>query len=134
MKNQFVDNIKVDNGTIPVVAGIIGEDLYSTIPINSIEKITKKIIIEDEIKAPIKHGDILGKVEYYLGDNYLGAANIISTYDIDELPSPSLIERILNKWYLILIFGYILLRLFIIFNKKKRRRRHSYYDTSSLYY
>lgn len=133
-QNQFVDNFEVENGIIPVVAGIIEEDLYSTIPVNSLEKISKKIIIEDKIIAPIKNGDILGRVEYFLEDNHLGSVNIISTYNVDEIPTPTLMDIILDKWYLVLIFSYILLRLFVIFKRKKRKRRHSYYDTSNLYY
>lgn len=135
IKEQFVDNIEVENGTIPVVAGIIGENLYRTIPVNSLEKISKKIIINDEIKAPIRSGEVLGKVEYFLEDDYLGTVNILSTYDVDEIPAPTLLDKIIDKWYLALIFGFILLRSVVIINKKKKRkRRYSYYDARNIYY
>lgn len=135
IKEQFVDNIEVENGTIPVVAGIIGENLYRTIPVNSLEKISKKIIINDEIKAPIKKGDVLGKVEYFLEEEYLGTVNIISTYDVDEIPTPTLLDKIMDKWYLILIFSFILVRFIIITNNNKRKKKRRYsYDTRNFYY
>lgn len=135
IKEQFVDNIEVENGTIPVVAGIIGENLYRTIPVNSLEKISKKIIINDEIKAPIKKGDVLGKVEYFLEEEYLGTVNIISTYDVDEIATPTLLDKIMDKWYLILIFSFILVRFIIITNNNKRKKKRRYsYDTRNFYY
>jgi len=133
--DQFVDNIKVDNGTIPVVAGILGEELSRTIPVNSFDKISKKVTINDNITAPIEKGDVLGKVEYFLEDKYLGTVNIVSTLDIDEIPSPTFFEKLLSKWYLILLFGFILIRFLIVLNKKnKRRKRRSYYKAHSPYY
>jgi len=134
-KDQFVDNIKVDNGTIPVVAGILGEELNRTIPVNSSDKISKKVTLNDEITAPLKKGDVLGKVEYFLEDKYLGSVNIVSTMDIEAIPSPTFFDRLLNNWYLVLIFGFILIRFILVLNKrKKRRKRRSYYRAHSPYY
>lgn len=133
-KEQFVDNVNVDNGTIPIVAGILEEDLFSTLPNNSLENISTKVTFNEDIKAPLKKGDVLGQVEYFYLDEHIGTVNIISTLDIDEIPSPTLLDKILDKWYLVLIFVFVLFRFLTIINKKrKRRRRYAYYKSRSYY-
>ena len=133
-KGQFIDNINVNNGTIPVVAGILEKDLFSTLPNNSLENISTKVTFKEDINAPIKKGDMLGKIEYFFSDEYIGTVNIVSTLDIDEIPSPTFFDKLLDIWYLILFFGFIIPRFLITYNKrKKRRRRYSYYKSRSYY-
>lgn len=133
VKNKFVDNIEINNGVIPVVAGITSDNLMISIPKNTLDKIRAEVKINEDIQAPIKNGQTLGKVEYYLDDEYLGNVNISSTLDIEEIPSPTIFEKILDRWYIVLIVAIILLRFAVIMNKKKRRKRRTYYKMPNSY-
>jgi D-alanyl-D-alanine carboxypeptidase (penicillin-binding protein 5/6) len=124
-KGQFVDNIKVANGVNPLVAGILKDDLSVSIPKGSMDKIDKKIFIQDEIEAPLKKGQSLGKIEYYLQGQLLGQADIISTLEIEKKPSVNIIKKIMSKWYILLIFLLFLIRIDVIIRQKQRKRRRS---------
>ena len=126
--NQFVDNIPLIGGTYSLVAGVTDGNLVVNIPHGNREKIEERIHIEEEIHAPIKKGQVLGKIEYYLGDELLGETNIISTLDIDKMPEETSVDKIISKWYFALIgvgIIIVLLRINTIVKRKQRRRRKS---------
>ena len=56
-----------------------------TIPKGTKDKIKRKIIIDESIHAPIKEGQSLGKIEYYLNSNFPGTINIVSTLSIEKI-------------------------------------------------
>ena len=124
-KDQFIDNINISDGTNPLVAGVLKNSLSVSIPKGSIDKIDKKIFIDDKIEAPIKKGATLGKVEYYLDGQLLGQADIISTLDIEKKTPASIVNRIFSKWYILLIVLLIISRIAIIIKHKQRKRRKS---------
>lgn len=122
-KNYFIDNIEVENGTIPIVAGIINENLTVTIPKDSMDKIEQRIILDENIAAPVKKGQVLGKVEYYLDGKLLGNVDIVSTLDVDKIPPPSIKDILLNNWYFFVIGILVFIRISIMFKRNKNRRR-----------
>lgn len=124
-KNQFVDNIPLIDGEYPLVAGITNEDLTLSIPKGSMDKIERKIYINNEINAPIKKGQSLGTIEYYLEGELLGQTAIVATLNIDKIPLESLLDKILSKWYILLIIGIVFVRIVSVIKHKQRRRRRS---------
>ena len=128
IKDQFIDNIKISNGTNPLVAGIIKDNLSVSIPKGSVDNIDRKVLIDDEIKAPIQKGETLGVVEFYLQDQLLGQSDIISTLDIEETIPINSPHWFLDKWYIPLIGFLVIIRIIIFLrSKRKRRRRKSLY-------
>lgn len=128
-KNQFVDNIPLTDGVYPLVAGITNEDLILSIPKGSKDKIEKKIHINEEIHAPIKKGQSLGTIEYYLEGKLLCQTDIVSTLNVDKIPVETPADTIKSKWFLLLVIGIvatiILLRIIAINKRKQRRKRRS---------
>ncbi|QQY80440.1 D-alanyl-D-alanine carboxypeptidase [Keratinibaculum paraultunense] len=121
-KGQFIKNIEVSNGTNPVVAGILKEDLTASIPKGNMNTIEKKIYLNDVIEAPLIDGQTLGKVEYYLNDQFLGEVDIISTLNIEKIPPLTLIQKIINKWYIIVI-GILSIIQISSFRRKRLRKK-----------
>ena len=132
-KGQFVDNIEIKDGINPIVAGIIKEDLFTTIPKGSMDKIDKKIVMENELQAPIEKGQSLGVVEYYLDGQLIGQVDIVSTLDIEKIPTIGIIDQIMSKWYLLLIGLFLVFRFIVVVfkHKQRRRRRQSLYKVPS---
>ena len=121
--NEFIDNVEVENGILPYAAVVIDKTINYPLRPNSVEKVERKVMIEEDIKAPITKGDVVGTVEYYLDDHLIGKGNLISTIDILEVPPPKLYEFLLDKWYLVAFTLIISLRIIRLYNRTKRRRR-----------
>lgn len=109
--NQFIENFKINKGISPVVSGILKNDISYNIDKNKLNKVERKIISQKNLEAPIKEGDILGKIQYYLGDTVIAEGDIVSTTDIGLDPNSLLYRRILSKWYLFVFAFLFALRL-----------------------
>lgn len=130
-KNEFIDNVEITNGVLPVAATVLENDLFFPIHKNKILKVEKKIIINDNIIAPVAKGDVLGKAEYYLEGRLIGETNILSTIDVEIDPMTKLSNRLLSKWYYFAFGLIIILRIIVLSIKRKRRRRRGFYSISS---
>lgn len=129
-KDQFIENIKISNGTNSMVAGILNKDLYASIPKGKGNNMEKKIYIHDTIEAPVKKGQTLGKVEYYLDGQLLGEADIVSTLNVEEIPPLNFVQKIIKKWYL-LVIGILIFGRISSFRRQRlrKKRRNSLYRT-----
>ncbi len=124
-KDQFIDNINIIDGQNPSVAGILKDNLSVSLPKGSIDKIDKKVFIDENIEAPIKKGQALGKVEYYLQGQLLGQSDIISTIDVEKNPTANIIDKIFSKWYVLVIALLIITRIASIARHKQRKKRRN---------
>ncbi|MDR7857083.1 D-alanyl-D-alanine carboxypeptidase family protein [Tissierella sp.] len=127
--NKFIDNFNVENGLIPFVAGITKTNSFYIINKNDNEKIVQRIIIEEPLEAPISEDQVIGKVQYLLKDKVIAESHIISTMEVNKITEPSLLEKLISKWYLIVFLMLILARISVLSKRKKVRRRRR----SSLY-
>lgn len=121
-KDQFVDNIEVVDGTNSMVAGILKENLSASILKGSMDRLEKKVFINGTIQAPIEEGQVLGKVEYYLDGQLLGDVDIISTLNVEKTPTVTLANKVLSKWYVLLI-GILVVGRIISFKKQRQRKK-----------
>lgn len=49
------------------------------------KNVTQSVILNEKITAPLKKDDVLGCVEFYLGDEKMGQTDIIATETVDKL-------------------------------------------------
>ena len=85
------------------------------------ENIEPNIVLNDEIKAPIYGGDVLGKVSYTVnGVEY--TTDLVASHDVEEFRIPTFII------YIALIFVALLLiyRIFYYTPKKYKRTKRYY--------
>ena len=120
--NEFIDNIEIENGTLPYASIVIDKDVRYILKTNTSDSIERKISFNDEIKAPLAKGDKVGTVEYYLKDTLVGEGDLVSTMDVSVIPPVKFYERILDKWYLV-VFGTLIILRFVYLYKKSQRRK-----------
>jgi D-alanyl-D-alanine carboxypeptidase (penicillin-binding protein 5/6) len=120
-KNEFIDTFPVKDGDLPYVTGIVDKDLKMNIPIDSKNEIERKVTIPEDLRAPIKKGQVIGDIEFYLGGEKIGTSNIISTMDINK-KSPTL-KFLFNKWIILLVILFIVWRILAIIKKVKKKKR-----------
>lgn len=126
-KNEFIDNIKIENGLNTYVAGVLDRDMIFPLSQENIGRIEKKVDIKSNLMAPIKKGDIVGTTEYSLDGKPVGKVDIISTMDVELDPMSKISNRILSKWYLIVFSLFIVLRISVLQKRKKGRSRRGSY-------
>lgn len=128
-KGDIGGDIEVLGGTSPTVAGIIEEDLSVYVSNDSNpQDLEETISIERSIEAPIRKGQTLGKVEYYMGDELIAESNIIATLDIDKKITAKIEDKLPKKRYAfaLLIVLLVLARIYTIRLRRRRRRRSVY--------
>ena len=67
---------------------------------SDLTKIEKKNILKGDIKAPIKEGDKIGEVAYYLGDEKIGAVDILASEGVNEITYKSALLDMIEKFLL----------------------------------
>ena len=50
------------------------------------------------ISAPIKIGDVLGSVSFYLNDKEISSVNLVSDSDVDKITVMNLFGMITESW------------------------------------
>lgn len=123
-KNEFVGNIEVPNGNVSLIGGILEEDVIQPMNVGHLDNLDRKINLRSNLEAPVSQGEIIGTMEFYSGDDIIAQANILSTMDVELAATSSLMDTIIDKWYLVAIALLVVLRIvFMIFRRKSRRRR-----------
>jgi len=132
-KNEFIDNIDVENGDKEMVTGIVASDVYGLVPKERVNDIKKNIILPEKISAPITKGQVIGKIEILLDGKVIETANIVSAMEINQKPTFDVASMgskgsLVKKWWVWLVLLMISWRIYVEFKRKKaRRRRQSSY-------
>ncbi|KAB3533110.1 D-alanyl-D-alanine carboxypeptidase family protein [Alkaliphilus serpentinus] len=134
--NNFQQEILVDNALVENLSLYTNKDLSAILPKDfDINSITKEVIINDGIIAPLEAGTTLGKLVYRAGDQILGEVDLIVNEAIEAKPI-----FIRSKRFLHIIIGVILFiilwQIFINYlrYRKKRRQFISYSGRSSYHF
>ncbi len=93
------------------------------------ELLTTKITVEEKIKAPVKKGTVLGKIEYLYDGESVGSVELVAAKDVSrstlKMVFGTLWGLIFNVWVmtpLTIIVIILILRKVIEENKKKKER------------
>lgn len=62
-KGQVVGKVKVWYGKDKTVDMVVSNDVFQTVKKNELKNYTFKLVYDEPIKAPVKKGDVVGKVE-----------------------------------------------------------------------
>lgn len=98
-ENQLVRaDMGVTGGKLPYISGLAGEDFF--VLAEKGEKLDYDSIVElpEVIKAPIKKGQVLGKVKIIQGQKLVGEVDIISDKEVEIANYYDYISKIFNKW------------------------------------
>jgi len=86
-------------GSMNTIALGVAEDTYVTLPRGQAKDLTASFVLEKELKAPLKKGDVVGTLYYQLSGNDLVQYPLMALEDVEE---GSLFNRLWD--YLVLLF------------------------------
>ena len=100
----YEDN-NTDYGSVKVLGGVknqanLNSEAYTVlVPKGANKKINKVIEILESINAPVKKGDIIGKVKYISGGEIIGENNIYCSENIEKITFWEYFIRMLKNFY-----------------------------------
>ena len=101
-KNDVVKNIKVEKGVVSDVKTIAEQDLGTLITKGNDFNIEQNIEMPDVVQAPIKNGDVVGKLTYTLNGESVGECNLTVTEDVEKINFFNMEQFVLDRWFTLL--------------------------------
>lgn len=120
--NQIVKQVPVSRGTTDAVI-VTQKDFYYTVPKDKTVAVMETTEINGDIKAPVRKGQVLGRIKFSTAEKQLGFVNLVAQSTVPAAPflSPQFAKGFpVNPQILAAVF----LVLFIGWNIKKRRRKN----------
>lgn len=92
------------------------------------KKIEKKEYIKQTVKAPVKLGEKLGRMEYWYDGVKVGECDMLSVSDYSKIPLAFIFKPIYKLFksavfYILLVFAFVVWYLYSSFKRQRRRRR-----------
>ena len=108
-KAHFYEDERKENlAMVPVRAGVDTQAgveyrngfVYLDLEGNDLSKISKKEMVPEFVTAPLKKGDKVGEVKYYLNEKEIGTVDIVICQDLEEAGFGDYFKRGIRKWLL----------------------------------
>lgn len=91
---------EVLNGADDQVSGNVEKQFsYLSTTGENVENVKKEVVM-DEIKAPIRKGDVIGKIIYKIGEQEIGSVKILSQQNVEEKSFFDYIKTVWRKYLL----------------------------------
>ena len=83
-KGDVLANAPVWKGAARTVKAGVNTDLAVTVAQGEAAKLTTQLVLKPEIIAPVKQGDVIGKVEIRQGDKVLKQADVVAMETVEQ--------------------------------------------------
>ncbi len=97
-KNDIIQSVAVNKGVKSNVNIALDDNAGTLIEKGKESQISQSVEINTKIEAPIKKGDVLGKVSFSLDGSELASVNLIATDDVDKINLFTMSKKIIYSW------------------------------------
>ena len=98
-KGVIIQAVDVNKGIQPQVNAVLEEDASVLIKKGDNGNITQNVVINENISAPIKQGDIIGKIEFKAGEEVILEKNLVAEKDIEKNTMWNITTNLYLKWF-----------------------------------
>lgn len=99
-EKEIFEPLKVKGGTKDYVT-IASEEKAFLIAKGKEKDIKKQIILDDSVKAPVKAGDKVGSIKYYLNDTEISSSDITVSEEVKRISSFGLFFKMFNRYLML---------------------------------
>lgn len=96
-KNDIIQSISVNKGVKNNVDAILENSAGTLIEKGKESQISQSVEINN-IEAPVKQGDIIGKVIFSLDGNELSSVNLVASNNVDKISLFTMSKKIIYSW------------------------------------
>ncbi len=128
-KDEAIKSVAVDYTLGNKTTDIVAQSDIKTLLNNSYDKLllTYNIECEDKVAAPIKKGDVLGKLTIYYDNEEVGSANLVASEDIKRsflvYAAHKTGEFISSHLWLVILLLIIIVLIIVLLLLNKRQKR-----------
>lgn len=97
-KGDVIQNVSVNKGVKNNCDAILENSAGTLIEKGKESQVTQSIEINNNIEAPIKKGDIIGKVVFSLDGSVLSSTNLVASCDINKINLFTMSKKIIYSW------------------------------------
>ena len=102
-KGSFATQLNISKGTKSQVNLLFENDNGVLIKKNSNQnEIIEELIVNESLEAPIKQGDVLGKINYYFDNNLKASVNLIAEENVEKNTLFNIFKHISKNWITLL--------------------------------
>lgn len=98
-KDTIVQEINVQKGIEDKVNAVFENDYGKLIKKGDSNNIEQNVEINSNITAPIKKGDVVGKVTFVDGSNNISSVNLVADRDISKITLWNMTTHLYNIWF-----------------------------------
>ena len=97
-KNSVIQTVSVNKGVTNSVDVILEDNAGTLIEKGKENQVSQSIEINNNIEAPIKKGDTLGKVTFSLDGKELASTNLIASNDVNKITLFTMCKKVVYSW------------------------------------
>lgn len=98
-KDTEVMKVPVKKGVTPEVSVKYADTVGKIMDKKTKENIEQEIIIDDNLSAPIEAGQVIGKVNFKIGEETVSSVDLIAKDEVVKLNIITMSKNILKKWF-----------------------------------
>ena len=98
-KGDIIQAVDVNKGIQPQINAVLEEDARVLIKKGDTGNITQNVIINKNISAPIKQGDVLGKIEFKAAEEVILEKNLVAENDVEKSTMWNVTQNLYLKWF-----------------------------------
>lgn len=95
---DIIQTVSVNKGVNNHVDAILENSTGTLIEKGKENQVTQTVEINNNIEAPIKKGDIIGKVVFSLDGSELSSTNLVASSDVDKISLFTMSKKIIYSW------------------------------------
>lgn len=98
-KGDIIQTVNVNKAIESQVNAVLEKDASVLIKKGDSGNITQNVIINENIAAPIKQGDILGTIQFKAGDEVILEQNLVAEKDVAKSTMWNITTKLYLKWF-----------------------------------
>ena len=97
-KNDVIQSVSVNKGVKNSVDAILENQAGTLIEKGKESQISQSIELSNSMEAPVRQGDVIGKVTFSLDGNELSSVNLVASNNVDKINLFTMSKKIIYSW------------------------------------
>lgn len=102
-KNEEIAKAPVKKGVADEVSAVTGESISTLFKRGEGNEIMRDVKVDENLSAPVKQGDIIGRVKFMSGDECVGETDLLAATDVEKKG----IGMILKQFFISILGGIL---------------------------